>query len=87
MVPCPLDTTVEEQSDRRPVRPLTAVFMYERLKRMSNEQGLNLSPEDLLASAYLGHNLVYKAQPSVDTHPYTVRWERTYTSKQAEAPV
>uniref|UniRef100_A0A182VDB6 Uncharacterized protein n=1 Tax=Anopheles merus TaxID=30066 RepID=A0A182VDB6_ANOME len=63
MIPCALEASADEHRYDRPA-PVTAVFMYERLKRMSQQRGLNLSPEDLLASAYLGHNLVYKVQPS-----------------------
>uniref|UniRef100_T1DEU2 Uncharacterized protein n=1 Tax=Anopheles aquasalis TaxID=42839 RepID=T1DEU2_ANOAQ len=52
-----------ETQGRSTVRPLTAAFMYERLQRMSNERGLKLAPEDILISAYLGHNLIYATAP------------------------
>uniref|UniRef100_A0AAG5CU31 Uncharacterized protein n=1 Tax=Anopheles atroparvus TaxID=41427 RepID=A0AAG5CU31_ANOAO len=61
MIPCALDDP-EQTRGRASPRPLMATVMYERLRRMSVERGLNLSPEDILISAYLGHNLIYKPQ-------------------------
>lgn len=37
-----------------------AYQMYERLRRMCDERKLNLAEEDVLISAYLGPNLVYR---------------------------
>ncbi|KFB42144.1 hypothetical protein ZHAS_00009807 [Anopheles sinensis] len=63
MIPSASDDP-EQMRGRVPPRPLMAAVMYAHLQRMSTEHGLNLSPEDILISAYLGHNLIYKPPTS-----------------------
>lgn len=45
--------------------------MYDRLRRMSDDRKLNLSAEDVLISAYLGCNLVYRARSDSETSDTT----------------
>lgn len=51
-------TNADPQSPRP--APLLAHQMYDKLRRISDERKLNLSAEDVLISAYLGSNLVYR---------------------------
>lgn len=63
--PSTADFATECERDSR----LLAHQMYDRLRRMSDERKLNLSAEDVLISAYLGCNLVYRRNDTTEEQP------------------
>lgn len=64
-----LDTSKQPQNQNL----LLAYQMYERLRRMSDDRKLNLSAEDVLISAYLGCNLVYRCRADSDASDTDIR--------------